>query len=151
MILFGCVIWVCYLGVGERGVCRGHVVHLGEPKQLHRSFVIGEVLCNVIFSRHFADDTGFMHVSVFSLCTWHGSVRLFFGYVQLLAWHLQVLFSCIFWKPCLTYFFVFLLCCSNPVQICGSDIVGFQWIKKNCSGYTYMLNDCFRRVSLGWK
>ena len=29
-------------------------------------------------------------------------------------------------KPCLTYFFVFLLCCSNPVQICGSDIVGFQ-------------------------
>ena len=70
MILFGCVIWVCYLGVGERRVCRGHVVHLGEPKQLQRSCVM------FLFSRHFTDDTGLMHFSdFFSLCTWHGSLR----------------------------------------------------------------------------
>ena len=69
---------MCYLGVGERGVCRGHVVHLGEPKQLHRSFVIGEVLCNVIFSRHFADDTGFMHVSVFFHFAHDMGVSVFF-------------------------------------------------------------------------
>jgi len=50
---------VCYLGVGERRVCRGHVVHLGEPKQLQRSCVM------FLFSRHFTDDTGLMHFSVF--------------------------------------------------------------------------------------
>jgi hypothetical protein len=45
-------------------------------------------------------------------------------------WFITMVFSCIFWKPCLTYFFVFLLCCSNPVQICGSDIPGYPlWLK----------------------
>ena len=36
-------VWVCSLGVGKCGV------YLGEPKQLQRSYVIGEVLCHVIY------------------------------------------------------------------------------------------------------
>ena len=77
--------------MSERRVCRGHVVHLGEPKQLHRSFVIGEVLCNVIFSRHFADDTGVMHVSVFFHFA-DGMGICFWGNVRQLPCHLQVIY-----------------------------------------------------------
>ena len=57
-----------------------------------RAQTVAEVLCHVFFLRHFADDTGLMHFSVFSLCRWHGSLLFFLGYARLLPCHLQVLY-----------------------------------------------------------
>ena len=75
-------------------------MHFGEPKQLQRSYVIGEVRgpmsCN-IFPRHFTDDTGVMHflvcfhfaddmgVCVFCVCptTPMSSAGTIYGYIYI--------------------------------------------------------------------
>ena len=62
-------------------------------------FLDAEAPCHVIFfPRHFTDDTGLMHFSVFSLCRWHGSLRFlgmsddshvicrYYKFPQLLSW-----------------------------------------------------------------
>ena len=62
-----------------------------------RTQTIAEVPCHVIFffARHFTDDMGLMHFSVFFTLqmTWELS---FFGYVRQLPCHLQVLYIYIY-------------------------------------------------------
>ena len=56
-----------------------------------RAQTIAEVLCHVIFSRHFTDCTGLIHFSVFFHFADDMGVCVF-GYVRLLPCHLQVLY-----------------------------------------------------------
>ena len=60
-----------------------------------RAQTIAEVLCHVIFSRHFTDYTGLMHFSVFFHFADDMGVCVF-GYVRLLPCHLQVLYIYIY-------------------------------------------------------
>ena len=83
--------WQVYDIVWECGVCRG--VHLGDPKQLHRSYIIGGVLCHVIFFPGTLQMTHALFNSLTMQMTWAFAL---FGYVRLLPRHLQVLYLCIY-------------------------------------------------------